>query len=59
MLRCSRVSLAVGESLRRLMGLKDSAHYGFLSLGPGELKQAMRQATDLVEFAEEVLLRSQ
>lgn len=50
---------AAARAMRRLMGLKDSAHYGFLSLGPAELKQAMRQATDLVEFAEEVLLRSQ
>jgi hypothetical protein len=47
-----------GQAMRRLIGLKDSAHYGFLSLGAGELKHAMRQAGDLVDFAEQVLLRS-
>jgi hypothetical protein len=46
------------RAMRRLIGLKDSAHYGFLSLGSSELKQAMRQAASLTEFAERVLLRS-
>jgi hypothetical protein len=46
------------RAMRRLIALKDSAHYGFLSLGSNELKQAMRQAATLTEFAEQVLLRS-
>jgi hypothetical protein len=45
------------QAMRRLISLKDSAHYGFLSLGSGE-KGAMRQAAGLAEFAERVLLRS-
>lgn len=44
--------------MRQLIGLKDSAHYGFLSISPAELKQSMRHAERLVAFAEEVLLRS-
>jgi hypothetical protein len=47
-----------GAKLQQLIGLKDTAHYGFLSITITELKQAMRQATALVEFAEQVLLRS-
>jgi hypothetical protein len=46
------------RAMRRLIALKDSAHYGFLSLGTSELKQATRQAAALTEFAERVLLRS-
>lgn len=49
---------AAAQAMRRLVALKDTAHYGFLSLGSGELKQATRQAAALAEFAERVLLRS-
>lgn len=49
---------AAAQAMRRLIALKDSAHYGFLSLGSGELKGAVRQAAALTEFAERVLSRS-
>lgn len=45
------------SSLRQLIGLKDSAHYGFVSVNAAELKRALRQADRLVAFAEEVLTR--
>lgn len=44
-------------SLRRLLGLKDEAHYGFFDVGGQQLKSALRQAKDLVEFAEGILRR--
>lgn len=44
-------------SLRRLLGLKDEAHYGFLDVGGGRLKSALRQANDLVELAQDILRR--
>jgi hypothetical protein len=45
-------------AMRQLIGLKDSAHYGFLSVSKRELKQSVRQASYLAEFAEQVILRS-
>jgi hypothetical protein len=45
-------------AMRQLVGLKDSAHYGLLSVTKRELKQAVRQASYLTEFAERVILRS-
>jgi hypothetical protein len=45
-------------AVRQLIGLKDSAHYGFLSVSGRELKQSVRQASYLAEFAERVILRS-
>jgi hypothetical protein len=45
-------------AMRQLIGLKDTAHYGFLSVTKKELKQAVRQASYLTEFAEQVLLRA-
>jgi hypothetical protein len=45
------------KSLRRLLSLKDEAHYGLLGVGGGDLKSALRQANDLVRFAEAVLRR--
>lgn len=44
--------------MRQLIGLKDSAHYGFLAINAAQLKKSMRQAEQLVVFAEEALLRS-
>ena len=44
-------------SLRRLLGLKDEAHYGLFDVGGKQLKSALRQADDLVEFAQGVLRR--
>jgi hypothetical protein len=45
------------KSLNRLLSLKDEAHYGLLGVGGGDLKSALRQANDLVRFAEAVLRR--
>jgi hypothetical protein len=45
------------NALGRLLSLKDEAHYGLFDLGGQDLKSALRQATALVEFASEVLLR--
>jgi hypothetical protein len=42
-------------SLRRLLGLKDEAQYGFFDVGGQQLKSALRQADDLVEFAQRIL----
>lgn len=46
-----------GTSLRRLLSLKDEAHYGLFDVGGQQLKSALRQAGDLVEFAQNVLRR--
>jgi len=47
---------AAGQ-LRKLITLKDAAHYGFVSMSTPQLKQSIRQARQLVEFAENALLR--
>jgi hypothetical protein len=44
-------------SLRRLLSLKDEAHYGLFDVGGQQLKSALRQANDLVEFAQGILRR--
>jgi hypothetical protein len=44
-------------SLRRLLGLKDEAHYGFFDVAGQQLKSALRQANDLVEFAQGIMRR--
>lgn len=44
-------------SLRRLLGLKDEARYGFYDVGGQQLKSALRQADDLIEFAQGVMRR--
>lgn len=43
--------------LRRLIELKDAAHYGLISVTPAQLKQSLRQAAQLVAFADQVLRR--
>lgn len=43
--------------LRQLIDIKDTAHYGFISITAAQLKRALRQAQHLVEFAERVRLR--
>lgn len=48
---------ATGQ-LRQLLNLKDAAHYGFISVTAAELKRSLRQARQLVDFAEAVLQRS-
>jgi hypothetical protein len=43
--------------LGRLLTLKDEAHYGLHDVGGQKLGSALRQAKDLIKFAEEVLGR--
>jgi hypothetical protein len=45
------------KSLGRLLSLKDEAHYGLFDVGGQHLKSALRQAGDLVEFADAILRR--
>jgi hypothetical protein len=45
------------QSLNRLLSLKDEAHYGLFDVGGQDLKAALRQAGQLVAFAEEALQR--
>jgi hypothetical protein len=46
-----------GNVLRRLLDLKDEAHYGLFDVGGKDLRAALRQATALVTFADDVLRR--
>jgi hypothetical protein len=48
---------AAGQ-LRALIDIKDAAHYGFISVSAAQLKRALREAQHLVDFAEQVRLRS-
>lgn len=43
------------SELRKLISLKDTAHYGFISMSAAELKRSLRQADRLVLFAEKVV----
>lgn len=45
------------KALRRLLSLKDEAHYGFFDVGGQDLQAALRQARVLVDFATEVVGR--
>ena len=45
------------QSLNRLLSLKDEAHYGLFDVGGKDLKSALRQASELVRFAEETVRR--
>lgn len=45
----------VAPALRRLLGLKDEAQYGLFDVGGQQLKSALRQAHELVEFAQRIL----
>lgn len=47
----------VATSLRRLLGLKDEAQYGFFDVGGQDLKAALRQARDLMDFAQDIVRR--
>lgn len=47
---------AAGD-LRELLNLKDKAQYGFLAMSVPEVRKVMRRASQLVEFAAEVLRR--
>lgn len=44
-------------TLRRLVNLKDDAHYGFFDVSGQDLQAAIRQAARLVDFAEAVVGR--
>jgi hypothetical protein len=46
------------SQLRQLLNLKDTSHYGFISITTSELKRSLRQARQLVEFAEAISRRS-
>lgn len=41
--------------LGKLLNVKDTAHYGFITLSAPELKRSLRQAEQLVGFAERVV----
>jgi hypothetical protein len=43
------------KSLRRLLGLKDEAHYGLFDVGGQDLRSALRQAEALVDFANQAI----
>ena len=45
------------SALRRLLSLKDEAHYGLFDVGGKDLQGALRQAKALVDFADEVVQR--
>jgi hypothetical protein len=47
---------AAGD-LRELLNLKDKAQYGFLAMSVPEVRKVMRRASQLVDFAAEVLRR--
>lgn len=46
-----------GNGLRRLLSLKDEAHYGLFDVSGQDLQAALRQAKALVEFAAEAVQR--
>jgi len=43
---------------RQLIDIKDTAHYGFISVTAPQLKRALRQVQHLIDFAEQAQLRS-
>lgn len=45
------------SALRRLLNLKDEAHYGLFDVGGQHLRAALRQASVLVKFADAVMRR--
>lgn len=45
------------SQLRQLIDVKDAAHYGFISVSAAQLKRSLRQAKQLVDFADKVLRR--
>jgi hypothetical protein len=46
------------NALRRLLSLKDEAHYGFFDVGGRDLQAAIRQAEALVDFAAAAVQRA-
>lgn len=47
--------VAAGVKLRQLLGLKDTAQYGVVSVSKSQVKQALRSADWLVKWAERVV----
>jgi hypothetical protein len=47
----------IATSLRRLLSLKDEAHYGLYEIGSKDLRVALRQARSLLDFAGEIVER--
>ncbi len=45
------------NAMRRLINLKDEAHYGFHNLSAQDLRSAFAQAERLIRFAREVVVR--
>jgi hypothetical protein len=45
------------KNLDDLLGIKDGAHYGIITLSPDKLKRALRAASALIDFAVAVLRR--
>lgn len=45
------------NALRRLINLKDEAHYGFYNISRQSLRTSMNQAQRVIDFAQEVLRR--
>jgi hypothetical protein len=48
---------AAATSMRRLISLKDEAHYGFFNIRTQDLKSAFTQANKLLRFASSVVTR--
>ncbi|HWC47744.1 MAG TPA: hypothetical protein VG448_02565 [Solirubrobacterales bacterium] len=45
------------KALRRLLGLKDEAHYGLFDVSGKDLQTALRQTKALLEFADSIVQR--
>ena len=45
------------KALRRILDIKDEAHYGFFDIGGQHLRAGLRQAQMLVDFADGVMRR--
>lgn len=48
---------SAANAMRRLINLKDEAHYGFYNVAAQDLRSAITQAQRLIRFAREVLAR--
>jgi hypothetical protein len=48
---------SAANEMRRLINLKDEAHYGFFNMAAQDLKSAFTQAERLIRFARQVLAR--
>jgi hypothetical protein len=48
---------AAARQLRKLIDLKDAAHYGSFDVSPADLRKALRQSKALLKFANDALSR--